>query len=173
MDPDDLIDLPEAAKDEICAVGVVQPVVVSFTALVLDGNVRKDQSDDIVGYRPKVKLLLDPRHQLELDAFNGDGIVLESERLMLGVDEGLPEPGQNDDLLPEGDVRVVVMIVTKLVVDLSSGKATLLELPELLEAVDVFFNVQCVVHIENSMVTLQQSEKNLVLLVLNWIVANV
>ena len=42
LDPDDLVDLPEAAKDKIGRVGVVQPMIVRFAALMLDCHVGKD-----------------------------------------------------------------------------------------------------------------------------------
>ena len=117
---------------------------------------------------------LDPGHQPHLDSLQRLGIVLESERLVLVVDEHLPEPDDEDDLLPERDVLVMAMAtVCKSLSDIVSRQILLLELAELVVLLDVLFVVEGVLDVENRVVVLQQTEKKLVLLVLDRVVADV
>ena len=99
---------------------------------------------------------LDPGHQPHLDSLQRLGIVLESERLVLVVDEHLPEPDDEDDLLPERDVLVMAMAtVCKSLSDIVSRQILLLELAELVVLLYILFVVEGVLDVENRVVVLQ------------------
>ena len=69
---------------------------------------RKD--DEIVDERPPVELSFHPRHHDCLHLLDRLRVILEPERLMLIVDQALPAPDGETDLLPERHRSVMVLV---------------------------------------------------------------
>jgi len=74
------------------------------------------------------------------DARDGDRVVLEAESFVFIVNQGLPQPDGEADLLPEWDVMVVPMVILAVlyaVGDLQSRQTLLLQVFELVELLDI------------------------------------
>ena len=80
-------------------------------AVVLHKQVGSCEDDEIVDKRPPVELSLHPRHHDRLHLPYRLRIVLEPERLMLVMDQALPAPDGEANLLPERDRMVMVLML--------------------------------------------------------------
>ena len=86
LDPDYGPYLPYTRQEKISSIYHEESVVESFTAVLLDEEVRQNECNNIVNYGPYIKLHLNTRHQLLFKVIDFRRIVLESESFMLVMD---------------------------------------------------------------------------------------
>ena len=71
----------------------------------------QNEDDDVVNDSPKVEHFLHTRHDKLLDFLDLSCIILEPERFMFVMNERFPAPDREDDLLPERDVMMMMIMV--------------------------------------------------------------
>ena len=114
LDADDHVDFPDARRDEISTVDVEEQGLEGFSAFMFDQNDWHDEDDEIVDERPEVQHLLNTGHDQFFNFLDLLRIVLESESLVLIMDQGLPAPDWEDDFLPAGNGHMVMLMVVVL-----------------------------------------------------------
>ena len=100
LDLQDCVDLPYGSQQGINSIADIDIEFKAITTLPVSIGEWEDEEHSEVDECREVQNIAHPLHQLVLNSIQLLSIVLEPERLMLGVYEGLPDPYWEDDLLP-------------------------------------------------------------------------
>ena len=84
---EDSVDFPETVQSCIAKIDVVEGRLEGLTTVVEREEEWKEECDEVVGDGPSVQLLLDSRHQVLLYNTQRLSVVLETEGLMLVMDQ--------------------------------------------------------------------------------------
>ena len=154
--------LPQAICNEIGAVAIEKRDWKCFLAFVFDKEVWGKECEEVVDNRPKVKMQFGHWHEFIFNSFNRFSIVLKAESLVLVMDQGLPAPDWEADLLPARNMKVMVFmfILFKDSCYFVKWSALIIESSELCKRFNVCFFVEWIMDVENRIVVLEEPKQH-------------